>query len=73
MNFFRRFFILINKDYQESKPTAAGGDTRATCPQSRTRSNKRSLKFKHKKCEPDKRQLELDLGTSKQGNTGGGI
>jgi hypothetical protein len=62
---------LINKDYQESKPTAAGGENRATCPQSRTRSNKRSLRFRRKKCEPDDRQLELDLVISKQGNTGG--
>ena len=63
---------MINKDYQESKPTAAGGDTRATCPQSRTKSNERSFRYKRTKCEPDNRQLELDLRISKQGNTGGG-
>ena len=68
----RRFFILINTDYKESTTTAAGGDTRANRPQSAARGNKRSISYRLNKYAPDKRQLKLDFGTSKEENTGGG-
>ena len=64
---------MINKDYQESIQTAAGGGGGRPSRQSGARVNKRSISYKHKKCEPDKRQLEFDFGISKQKNTGGGI
>jgi hypothetical protein len=64
---------MLNKNSKASikATTASGGDTRATCTQSWMRSNKKSFRYKLKKCEPDDRQLEIYLGISKQVNTGG--
>ena len=67
-------FFMINKNYQGSAQTEAGGGRATPSPQSRARSNKGIRAYRRKKYEPDKRQLELefDFGISQQENTGGG-
>ena len=64
---------MIQTDYKESTPTAADAVGDRPSRQSAARVNKRSIRFKHKKYAPDKRQLEFDFGISKLENTGGGI
>ena len=67
---------MINKDYQESFPTAGSGAGRATASQQSrargNRSNKGVRAYRRKKYEPDERQLEFDFGIAQQENTGGG-